>query len=331
MRVFVAGGLGLALTLIAIVAAALFSPGTPDVPAATVYLGRFHILALHLPIGIFVVALIAEALTLHPRLRERGDAVVAFVLPLLLVAAFAAAILGVLLAYGGDYPGKLVARHRNLALAGLGAASVAAFAAPFRDRAGRIGHRALLLLASGLLGAAGHVGGAITHGSDFLFAPVRRPPLEQPEPPEADAGAETAEDASAPIEDAGASVDAGSRPGSLAEDGGAAPTGSDAGNRATADAGGPKPNRRASAQAILNRRCAPCHTTKASGGLRVTDAAKLEALGVVFVAGKPGESSIYSRLVLPKDDEDHMPPAEKPQPTAGEIAAIRAWVAEAKP
>src|SRR5882762_8714502 len=37
------------------------------------------------------------------------------------------------------------------------------------------------------------------------------------------------------------------------------------------------------------------------------------------------------RCQLPADDEDHMPPAEKPQPTAADVAALRAWIAAGAP
>jgi YHS domain-containing protein len=46
------------------------------------------------------------------------------------------------------------------------------------------------------------------------------------------------------------------------------------------------------------------------------------------VASKPGESEVIRRLRLPLDDEHHMPPDTKPQPTAAEIGVIAQWIAE---
>src|SRR5262249_46221541 len=43
------------------------------------------------------------------------------------------------------------------------------------------------------------------------------------------------------------------------------------------------------------------------------------------------ESEMLRRLKLPADDDDHMPPSEKPQPTAEEIAAIEKWIAAGAP
>ena len=86
---------------------------------------------------------------------------------------------------------------------------------------------------------------------------------------------------------------------------------------------------------ILADRCASCHgTSKKKGGLSL---ASLEAVlaggrdGPVIVAGKPEESELIRRIRLPVDDEDHMPPPTKPQPTAAEIEVIAAWIAAAPP
>lgn len=45
------------------------------------------------------------------------------------------------------------------------------------------------------------------------------------------------------------------------------------------------------------------------------------------VPGKPEESPLVMRLMKPIADDSHMPPREKPQPTADEIAMVTAWVA----
>src|SRR6185503_19994159 len=45
----------------------------------------------------------------------------------------------------------------------------------------------------------------------------------------------------------------------------------------------------------------------------------------------PGQSLLLQRLRLPVDDEDHMPPAAKPQPTAEEMDALEAWIGAGAP
>ena len=48
--------------------------------------------------------------------------------------------------------------------------------------------------------------------------------------------------------------------------------------------------------------------------------------GPVLVAGKAVDSPMIYRLLLPLDDDDHMPPQGKPQPTLAEIAALQWWI-----
>ncbi len=83
-------------------------------------------------------------------------------------------------------------------------------------------------------------------------------------------------------------------------------------------------------QPILVERCGACHgEDRQRGGLALhTPAALAEGgdSGPVLVAGKPAESEIIRRLRLPADDDDHMPPRNKPQPTEEEIKAIEAWI-----
>ena len=56
-----------------------------------------------------------------------------------------------------------------------------------------------------------------------------------------------------------------------------------------------------------------------------------EENGAVLVPGKPDESPLLQRCLLPLDHDDHMPPDGKPQPTAEELAALRAWIAAGAP
>lgn len=86
---------------------------------------------------------------------------------------------------------------------------------------------------------------------------------------------------------------------------------------------------------ILERTCTQCHNRqKQKGELLLTT---IEGLrkggenGAVLVPGKPDDSPLVTRCELPPDHDDHMPPAEKPQPTPAEIQALRAWVAAGAP
>jgi uncharacterized membrane protein len=81
---------------------------------------------------------------------------------------------------------------------------------------------------------------------------------------------------------------------------------------------------------LFAARCFSCHSaTKQKGELRLD---KPEYIlkggkeGNVFVAGSPDSSSLYTRLLLPLDDDHHMPPSEKPQLTSTDIALIQEWI-----
>jgi hypothetical protein len=86
-------------------------------------------------------------------------------------------------------------------------------------------------------------------------------------------------------------------------------------------------------QPILVQRCGSCHgPEKQKAELRLDS---LEGLlkgghsGPALVAGKPGESLIIKRLLLPVSDEDHMPPDGKPQPASAEITILQWWIESA--
>ncbi len=329
---------GLAL-VIAFIAALTLRPGAEDASKVTRFLGKFHLLTLHVPIGVLVLTLTAESLTLLRRHRRRADLVVGFALPFLVLTGLAALLLGLCLAHGGDYPAKLIGRHRNLTLAGICLAGITTIAWPYRRRAGRMIHRGLLGATALVLSVGAHFGGTITHGADYLFPAVL--PAGTGAVPETDAGAaDEPHDAPAPDGTADGSTDAGPVATMATDADTPAPrpdadagvlTTLDAGRSAAGDAAAPavpRPSPRAAAQAILLRRCAPCHTLKANGGLRVTDLTKLKAGAVV--PGQAAASPLYTRLTLPKDDDDHMPPVDKPQPTGAELATLRTWINELK-
>ncbi|MEX2232811.1 MAG: c-type cytochrome domain-containing protein [Cyclobacteriaceae bacterium] len=85
-------------------------------------------------------------------------------------------------------------------------------------------------------------------------------------------------------------------------------------------------------QPILEARCYDCHSsTKQKGELRLD---KEEFIikggknGDVIRDGPADSSALYSRLLLPLEDEHHMPPNEKPQLSSSEIALIQYWIEE---
>jgi uncharacterized membrane protein/mono/diheme cytochrome c family protein len=81
---------------------------------------------------------------------------------------------------------------------------------------------------------------------------------------------------------------------------------------------------------IFEARCISCHgATKQKGKLRLDSRSGIEKGGedgLVLVAGKPEESEIIKRLLLSMDAKKHMPPINKAQLSAEEIAVLHWWI-----
>ena len=136
------------------------------------FLGRFHVLALHLPIGIILAAVAVQWLARSARYRH-----LAVALPFLWGAAAVTSIVTVALGYmhfaEGEFSGPSASAHR---LYGTSTAIVATLvwlvslqaAAVYRRV--ELGGGVLLLV---LVTLTGHYGGNLTHGATFLveYAP----------------------------------------------------------------------------------------------------------------------------------------------------------------
>lgn len=83
-------------------------------------------------------------------------------------------------------------------------------------------------------------------------------------------------------------------------------------------------------QPILNSNCQSCHNPRnKKGGLDLSTKDGLIKGGENGPAIDPHEflkSSLISRMELPLDHEDHMPPSEKRQPKKEELQLIRLWL-----
>lgn len=83
-------------------------------------------------------------------------------------------------------------------------------------------------------------------------------------------------------------------------------------------------------QPIFEARCYNCHSDrKQKGKLRLDNQEYILKGGKskhTVVAGKPEESELIKRLLLPLEDEDHMPPKGKPQLTKEQIEYLQWWV-----
>ena len=132
------------------------------------FLGRFHPLAVHLPIGFLLLVPVLEiAGIFRSSLREAAS----FVLGLAFAGAVLALALGVLLAYGGGNTGTLVTRHMAGGIALTIGLLLCSLARPCCiERGIPIVYPALLACMILLLFWTADQGGSITHGSDYLTA-----------------------------------------------------------------------------------------------------------------------------------------------------------------
>jgi hypothetical protein len=254
---------------------------------------------LHAPLGLLPALAVFEfGPTLLRREIARGSV---FTLALLTaLSAAAAAASGFVL--GGEQDGsELLTQHKLTGLV-LGGLCLLLPLLALRQR--RAPFRLLLLAALGVMLPAGHLGGSITHGRDFLFEPLR----DQPAPATA-----TVTPAPAPP----------ARPDPL-------PPGIGPGAPVPTAPVLKFPTFATDIAPILERVCTGCHNPdKIKGELLLTTREGLDQggeNGVVVVPGKPDASPLLTRCELPADHDDHMPPEGKKQPTADELLTLRHWI-----
>lgn len=132
------------------------------------FLGRFHPLAVHLPIGFLLLIPILEITGIfRPSFREAAG----FVLGLAFAGAVLALVLGVLLAYGSGDAGTVVTRHMvgGIALT-IGALLCILTRSLWLQQSVTFLYPALLTCMMPLMFWTADQGGSITHGSNYLTA-----------------------------------------------------------------------------------------------------------------------------------------------------------------
>ncbi len=251
-------------------------------------LGRMHPLVVHLPIGLLMALGVVEAWAmLRGKQRERKGSA-AFVWFAALGASLAMGA-GLLLHEEGGY-GDIVETHEVLGIAVAGLSLLAALCFTFRWTTA---YRTFLFAAVLVLVPTGHFGAEMTHGKGFLTEPARRAMKGEkeeaaPQPPTDTADAEAL-----------------AVPQLVSFEEHVAP--------------------------ILAASCVDCHgESKTKGGLAMHTTEGLLAGGfdgAPFVPGDTAASLMLQRTSLPLDDEDHMPPEGKPQPSAADLALLEAWIA----
>jgi uncharacterized membrane protein len=259
------------------------------------FFGRFHPLVLHLPIGFLVIAFALEVLSRVRRLNQY-KAAVGFVLLTGSIFALVSAVLGFMLAQAGDYDQEVLSFHKWFGI-GVAVVSWAAYgllklaeSSPLMDKA----YLSMMSLLMIFLALAGHFGGSLTHGSDYLtqYMPnslrtIAGLPLREKKVVTRITNLEQAavfNDIIFPILDA--------------------------------------------------RCISCHNESKRKGELMMHTVEALKKggeNGPVFIPGNPDKSRMIERIHLPETHDDHMPPKGKSQLTDDQIELLTWWVNEGAP
>ena len=267
---------------------------TESAPDWVLFLGRFHPLIVHLPIGILIVAALIEFFARQPRfsaLRQANR----FILFWGAVSASFACAAGYMLSLSGGYEQDALDTH---ALLGYAVAGTAWLAYLLKCSRGMVRKAFIPVFGISLLlvSAAGHFGGNLTHGSDYLTQYM-------PQPLRKVAGLPPRQDtdlAAKKITDI---------------------------NQALVYQDLVRP--------ALNQSCVACHNAEKQKGKLRMDTPELLTKGgkngAIFVAGNAEQSEMIKRLHLPLEDEHHMPPKGKTQLTENQIAMLTWWIGQGAP
>jgi uncharacterized membrane protein len=260
-----------------------------DLSDVLILIGRTHPLLVHLPIGILFIGAIFEMLALI-RQDHNFSFTLSWIWFLAMLTAVFSSVAGLLLAQEGGYDNDLLNVHQ---WSGLSVAALTVILLVSRIKMHwRQTHRvALSFVGLILVSVAGHFGGSLTHGDDFLTSPLLevigmesdveqiiapRKPIENMEE------ALVYQDLVEPVLEQ-------------------------------------KCFRCHSSKKQKGKLRLDEYQFVVAGGKN----------GSTLVPGKPMESELYKRLTLPKDDKHRMPPKGKSQMSKYEINLIHWWIESA--
>lgn len=252
------------------------------------FLGRTHPLLVHLPIGILLMAASMELLVLVRRFAYLKPA-----LPITWRVGAASAVVscvaGFALKQEGGYDEEMLLYHQ---WSGIALALFSSVASVLSQKGALLGKIRLIVVVPMfiLTTVAGHYGGSLTHGGEFLGEPIlaltgveSKGAVVERKPVQDTAQAVVYRDLVEPvlIEKCSRCHNSSKRKGGLRVD---------------------------DYQHLMK------------GGKN----------GAVIVAGAPSQSELIRRIMLGDDDKEKMPPRGKPQLTAQELQLIRWWLGEGK-
>ncbi|MFT3825289.1 MAG: hypothetical protein QM731_15330 [Chitinophagaceae bacterium] len=257
------------------------------------WLGHFHPLIVHLPIGILIIAFILEIIAWKRAAATSLNEAILICLAVGCISAILSCLLGWWLSSEGGYPQTTLQLHQWM---GIGVALLAGVCWFVKKQQGSLikagkTYKALMVLLMLMLTLTGHFGGNMTHGEDYLTAGI-------PQPFAGWFGITGKKDTVAarkPVADVNEAV-------------------------LYADLVVP----------VLQEKCFSCHSAKkVKGSLRMDTEELLfkgGKHGSIIKAGNAAESELIKRLLLPATDDKRMPPKDQPQLSKEEVALLQWWV-----
>ncbi len=242
------------------------------------FIGHFHVVFVHLPIGILLIALLLLWLRKNEKYNISHQAI-KIILLIGVVFALLSCITGYILSTTDNYEKPLVDWHMWMGF-GVAIASMLLYM-KFARSEFDILYKILAVGLFALIIITGHLGGSLTHGSDFISFNFNSDKADTIKiKPLANVQEVKAYDSVI--------------------------------------------------QPIFQTRCYSCHSSKRQkGGLRLD---KYDLIlkggkdGKVIAAGNPDNSDMIKRLLLPEQEDKHMPPREKPQLTDKQVALLHWWI-----
>lgn len=154
-----------------------------------IFVGRFHPLIVHLPIGFIVLAAIAQLATRQRKFHPIKP-FLTYLWGLGAISAALAVLFGYLLSLSGDYDEDTLFWHKWSGVAVLIFSAACYFISKRRPANLNTPKWALVIMATGTMIYTGHLGGNLTHGQTYLMEyapnPVRGlaglPPKTEPRP-----------------------------------------------------------------------------------------------------------------------------------------------------
>ncbi len=247
----------------------------------TEFIGHLHPVLVHLPIGILLLACLIIWQSRKDKYAHLQPAI-HLILLIGMISAIVSCITGYILSGTGDYEEGLVGLHQWM---GISVAAISILLYFMRAKTFLRWQSPLSILLMLLLFVTGHLGGSLTHGSDYLTEPLKnlsgdeQTSILKPKPiPN--------------IQEAVLYTDV--------------------------------------IQPIMQNKCYSCHgTTRQKGKLRMDQTDLLMKGGkdgVVIIPGKAVESELIKRILLPREQDHHMPPKEKTPLNDKEKTLLQWWV-----